>query len=209
MSAKSLIKPVVFLLCLSPALWLLHAVGLSISGGENRLGPDPAQFLALQTGTWAMRLLIASLAITPLRFILGIPYLWQLRRMVGLFALFYVLLHFLVFLALLLQWQWQELGREISERPYITVGFVALLLLIPLGLTSTNAAQRKLGRRWKQLHRLVYVISILAVLHVVWIIRSSIADALLYAFLVSLLLAYRLLLHSFPGFRQISVRRAK
>lgn len=205
---KALGKLVVFVLCLSPALWLSYAVVLVATGGENLLGPDPAQYLALETGTWAIRMLIGALAVTPLRFLLAAPYLWQFRRMLGLFALFYVSLHFLVFLAFLLQWQWQELGREVTERPYVTVGFLAFILLLPLGLTSVQVAQRKMGRRWKQLHRLVYVINILAVLHVTWILRSSIADALLYAALVGLLLGYRLLRHLFPKVRKFSLRQA-
>jgi sulfoxide reductase heme-binding subunit YedZ len=205
---KGPIKPLVFLLCLSPALWLTYGVMLALTGGENLLGPDPAQFLALQTGTWSIRLLIAALAVTPLRYLLNAPYIWQFRRMLGLFAFFYVTLHFLVFLAFLLQWQWQDLGREIAERPYITFGFLAFVLLVPLGMTSVQFAQRKLGRRWKKLHRLVYVINILAVLHVTWIVRSSIADALLYGLLVLLLLGYRLLRHKSATVRQFSLRRA-
>lgn len=205
---KGLTKLLVFVLCLAPALWLSYGVFLALTGGANLLGPDPAQYLALQTGTWAIRLLIAALAVTPLRFLLNAPYLWQFRRMLGLFALFYVTLHFLVFLAFLLQWQWHDLGREIAERPYITFGFAAFVLLVPLGLTSVQFAQRKLGRNWKKLHRLVYVINILAVLHVTWIVRSSIADALLYGVLVLVLLGYRLLRHQSAAVRHFSLRRA-
>jgi sulfoxide reductase heme-binding subunit YedZ len=205
---KVVIKPVVFVVCLSPALWLFYCVVLAATGGDNLLGPDPAQYLALETGTWAIRMLIGALALTPLRFLFGAPYLWKFRRMLGLFALFYVSLHFVVFLAFLLQWQWQELSREITERPYITVGFLAFILLLPLGITSVQVAQRKLGRRWKQLHQLVYVINILAVLHVTWIVRSSIADALLYAVLVGLLLGYRLLRRLSPKIRKFSLRQA-
>jgi len=205
---KGPIKPLVFLLCLSPALWLTYGVRLALTGGENLLGPDPAQFLALQTGTWSIRLLIAALAVTPLRYLLNAPYIWQFRRMLGLFAFFYVTLHFLVFLAFLLQWQWRDLGREIAERPYITFGFLAFVLFVPLGMTSVQLAQRKMGRHWKKLHRLVYVINILAVLHVTWIVRSSIADALLYGLLVLLLLGYRLLRHKSATVRQFSLRRA-
>lgn len=204
---KGLIKPAVFITCLSPALWLAYGVALAATGRENLLGPDPAQYLALETGTWSIRMLVAALALTPLRYLFNAPYLWRLRRMLGLFALFYVTLHFLVFLAFLLQWQWQELGREVNERPYITLGFLAFVLLLPLGITSLQVAQRKLGPRWKQLHRLVYVINILAVLHVSWIVRSSIADALFYGVLVVLLLGYRLLRHTYPGVRQFAFRR--
>ena len=202
-----IIKPCVFILFLLPALALFYAVYLSLTGGENLLGPDPAQTLALETGEWSIRILIASLAITPLRYLLKMPELWSYRRMIGLFALFYISLHLLVFLMFLLQWQWGDIGREIIERPYITVGFTAFLLMLPLGMTSFQAAQRKLGRNWKRLHRLVYIINILAVLHVLWIVRSSYFDALLYGSLVSLCLGYRVLRHYSAAVRQFSFRK--
>lgn len=206
---KGLIKPALFLICLGPASWLCYGTVLSFTGGANLFGPDPAQFLALQTGTWAIQMLLAALAVTPLRYLFNSPFLWRFRRMLGLFALFYTCLHFLVFLAFMLQWQWRELGREISDRPYITVGFLAFLLLLPLGLTSFGYAQRKLGRRWKQLHGSVYVINILAVLHVAWIVRSSIADALLYSSVVVMLLGYRIFWHFSPRFRHFSLRPSR
>jgi len=190
---KFLAKPAVFLLCALPALSLAYAVYLAFTGGENLLGPDPAQYLALETGEWAIRLLVLSLAITPLRYLLNMPSLFRFRRMIGLYAYFYVCLHLLVFLWFLLGWQWSALGTEIADRPYITIGFTAFVLLTPLAATSFNAAQRKLGRRWKQLHRLVYACGIVAVMHVIWIVRSSYFDAVLYGGLVALFLGYRLL----------------
>jgi methionine sulfoxide reductase heme-binding subunit len=190
---NNLAKPVIFLLCLWPGAYLIYAVYLVFTGGENLLGPDPAQFLSLQTGEWAIRLLILSLAITPLRYLLNWPYVFRLRRMIGLFAYFYVCLHLLVFLWFLLGWQWGNIGVEIAERPFITIGFSAFVLLTPLAATSFNAAQRKLGRNWKKLHRLTYAVSILAVMHVIWIVRSSYFDAVLYGGLVFVLLGYRLL----------------
>jgi len=193
MNYKTVAKVVVFLLCLLPAGILLYKVYLAYMGSPVDLGPDPPKTLSLETGEWAIRLLILSLAITPLRYLLNWPYLWQYRRMIGLYGLFYTVLHFLVFLVFILQMNFADLGKEIVERPYITIGFIALVLLLPLGFTSFQAAQRKLGRNWKKLHRLVYVINILAVMHVVWIVRSSYADAVLYGSLVFLLLGYRLL----------------
>jgi len=201
------IKPIVFLLFLSPALYYFYAVYLALTGGENLLGPDPAQALALATGEWSIRILIASLAITPLRYLFKAPKLWNFRRMIGLFALFYVSLHLLVFLMFLLQWQWGDIGKELVERPYITVGFLAFLLMLPLGLTSTLWAQRKLKRNWKRLHRAVYLINILAVLHVLWIVRSSYFDALLYGFLVFILLLYRILHNYSLAVRQFTLRK--
>lgn len=200
-----LLKPMVFLLCLWPAGWMSYAVYTGITGTRNLLGPDPAKALALFTGEWAIRILIIALALTPLRHLLGLPVLWSFRRMLGLFALFYACLHFLVFLAFLLEWRWSELGTELLERPYITIGFLAWVLMLPLGMTSFQAAQRYLGKRWKQLHRAVYAINILAVLHVVWIVRSSIGDAVLYGGLVILLLGYRILRRWSPSVRKFSL----
>jgi len=201
---KNLIKPVIFILCLLPAAYLIYAVYLAFNGGENLLGPDPAQYLSLETGEWAIRLLIASLAISPLRYLFNLPSLFRFRRMIGLYAYFYVCLHLLVFLWFLLGWQWGNIGIEIAERPFITIGFVAFLLLTPLAATSFNAAQRKLGRNWKKLHRLTYAVSILAVLHVIWIVRSSYFDAVLYGGLVLVLLGYRLLRKYSPFVQQFS-----
>jgi sulfoxide reductase heme-binding subunit YedZ len=205
---KRYIKVVLFVLLLLPAVYYFYAVYLAFTGGENLLGPDPAKALSLATGEWAIRILILSLAMTPIRFLLNWPYAWQLRRMTGLYALFYVSLHFLVFLMFLLEWQWKELGKEILERPYITIGFSAFVLMIPLGLTSFNYAQRKLGRRWKQLHRVVYVINILAVLHVIWIVRSNFGDALLYSSLVLFMLGYRVLRHYSSGVKKFTFRKS-
>jgi len=190
---KLLLKPFFFILCLGPAAYLTYAVYLAFSGGENLLGPDPASFLALETGEWAIRLLILSLAITPLRYLLNIPSLFRFRRMIGLYGYFYVSLHLLVFLWFLLGWEFSAIGREIVERPYITIGFSAFVLLTPLAATSFNGAQRKLGRKWKSLHRLTYACAILGVMHVVWIVRSSYFDAVLYGSLVFVLLGYRVL----------------
>jgi methionine sulfoxide reductase heme-binding subunit len=195
------IKPTVFILLLLPALYYSYAVYLALNG-ENILGPDPAQALALATGEWSIRILVGALAITPLRYLLNMPKLWNYRRMVGLFALFYVSLHLLVFLMFLLQWQWLDIGREIVERPYITVGFTAFILLVPLGLTSFQAAQRRMGRNWKKLHRLVYGINILAVLHILWVVRSSYFDAVLYGSLVLICLGYRMLRKYSPAVRK-------
>mgnify|MGYP003386380281 FL=1 len=204
---NNLVKPAVFLLCLWPGAYLIYAVYLVFTGGENLLGPDPAQFLSLQTGEWAIRLLILSLAITPLRYLLNWPYVFRFRRMIGLFSYFYVCMHLLVFLWFLLGWQWGNIGVEIAERPFITIGFSAFVLLTPLAATSFNIAQRKLGRKWKKIHRLTYVVAILAVMHVIWIVRSSYFDAVLYGGLVFVLLAYRLLRKYSTGVKGFSLIR--
>lgn len=197
----------IFVLCLLPAAWLGYAVWLAWTGGENLLGTDPAKTLALETGQWAIRMLLLALAVTPLRQLLNQPWIWQFRRMLGLYAFFYVCLHFLVFLAFLLQWQWTELVQEIVERPYVTLGFAALLLLLPLALTSTRGMKRRLGKNWKKLHRLVYAVGVLAVLHVIWIVRSSSADAWLYGSILVILLGYRVLASRVPAVRRFSLPR--
>ena len=137
-------------------LLLIPAIHLSLAVFQNTLGPDPAEALADQTGEWALRLLLLTLAITPLRKLTGWTQLTQYRRMIGLYAFFYASLHLLVFIAFLLNWQWRELWQELSERPYIVAGFISFVLLIPLAITSTQAWRRRLPRHWKSLHQLVY-----------------------------------------------------
>jgi sulfoxide reductase heme-binding subunit YedZ len=202
---KSLYKSFLFVLCFLPAGYMFYAVFLALRG-ENILGTDPPKALSLQTGEWAIRMLVFSLALTPIRYLFNTVAVWQYRRMIGLYAFFYATLHLLVFLMFLLQWRWADIGIEIVERPFITIGFAAYVLMIPLAVTSFNYAQRKLGRNWKRIHRSIYVISILAVLHVIWIVRSSYGDALLYGGLVLLLLGYRLLRHYSQVVKHFSFR---
>ena len=142
------VKLLVFIALALPSLWWSYLVWGALQG-QATLGPDPAKTLALESGEWAIRTLVMALAITPLRYLLNLPWLWQLRRMVGLFAFFYAALHLVVFLFLYLGLDWEALGREIAERPYITVGFAALLLLFAMALTSFAKAQRTMGRNWK------------------------------------------------------------
>lgn len=202
---RILVKPLVFAVLALPALHMFYAVFLAFTGGENLLGPDPAKTLALLTGEWSIRILLVSLAMTPLRYLINWSYAWQLRRMTGLFAFFYASLHLLVFIMFLLGWEWSELATEVIERPYITLGFAAYVLMLPLALTSFNLAQRRLGRNWKKLHRAVYLVSLLAVLHVVWIVRSSYGDAVLYGGITGLLLGYRLFRHYSPSVRSFTL----
>lgn len=186
-------KPLLFLVFCLPACWWGYQVFAILYGHPNRLGPDPAKTLALESGEWAIRALIAAIAITPVRYLLNVPWLWQVRRMVGLFAFFYAAMHFVVFLLLYLGLDWRVLGQEIAERPYITVGFGAFALLLLLAVTSFTKVQRSMGKNWKRLHRAVYVAAVLAVLHLVWIVRSDFGEALLYGLLVFVLLGYRIL----------------
>ena len=179
-------KPVVFVVSLLPLLWVLWQ---GVSGG---LGPDPGKTLVLETGIWAFRFLLITLAISPLIKIFGLSRLFRYRRMLGLFVWFYASLHFCAVWTYLLGWSWSVFFEEFSERPYMAVGIIAWLLLLPLGLTSNRWSQRKLGRRWKTLHQLVYVIGILVCIHFIWLVRSDYGEALLYSALMALLLLLRL-----------------
>lgn len=182
-----LIKPLVFCACLAPFGWLLYAAA---SGG---LGPDPAEVIMHVSGEWALRILALTLAVLVLRELLGRPWPVRLRRMLGLFAFFYACLHLASFAHFYIGWSGALLLEEVVERPYITVGFLAWLLLLPLAVTSTRGLQRRLGKRWRQLHRLVYPAAVLACVHLVWQVRSDAAEALVYVLVFALLLGWRLL----------------
>ncbi|MDA1369475.1 MAG: sulfoxide reductase heme-binding subunit YedZ [Proteobacteria bacterium] len=182
-----LIKPSVFGFALLPFFALLLRIY------QNDLGPDPAQELSIETGEWTLRFLLLTLAMTPLKQITSLGVFVRHRRMLGLFALFYASVHFLSWMAFLLGFRWFAIAEELVERPYITVGFSAFLILIALGVTSPKAMVRKLGRNWKRLHRLVYLAAILGVVHLLWILRTNIGEAVLYGSILALLLGYRIL----------------
>ncbi|MCX2983188.1 sulfoxide reductase heme-binding subunit YedZ [Halieaceae bacterium IMCC14734] len=186
------IKPLVFLLCLAPA------VALFIAALQNQLGPDPAEALLLETGEFALRFLIVTLMMSPLRSWRGWSWPLRYRRMFGLFCYFYACLHLLLFLQFHLGWEGARVLEELLERPYITMGFGAWLLMLPLALTSTRAMQRRLGRNWRRLHRLVYPALMLGCLHLVWQSRSDIGEALVYSVIAAILLGFRLV----PALRQ-------
>jgi sulfoxide reductase heme-binding subunit YedZ len=183
---KKIIKPVVFSLALVPFAVLLYT---AIWGD---LGPDPAKELSLETGEWALRFLLIALAMTPLRQIFNQIEFTRHRRMLGLFALFYATLHLFVWLTFLLQFRWAAIVEEILERPYITIGFAAYVILFALGVTSPKVMVRKLGRSWKRLHRLVYLAGVLAIVHLLWISRLDIGEAVLYGAVLAVLLGYRI-----------------
>jgi len=175
-----------FFVCLIPFVLLLLKVL------QNDLGPDPAKELALETGEWSIRFLLLALAMTPLRHLSGRMEFAQRRRMVGLFALFYASVHFLVWVIFLLGLRWGAILEEVVERPYITIGFASFLILIVLGATSPRVMVRKLGKNWRRLHRLVYVAGVLAIIHLVWIVRTDLSEALLYGAILAGLLVWRL-----------------
>jgi sulfoxide reductase heme-binding subunit YedZ len=181
----ALSKPFVFALGLLP-LALLMADTL-----RDQLGTDPVAQLEHRTGDWALRLLLATLAITPLRRVTGHAELVRYRRMLGLFAFFYACMHLTTYLVIDLGGYWSQLLTEIAKRPYMTVGFSAWLLLVPLAITSTRGMMRRLGRRWQQLHRLVYLSALLAVLHFLWLVKADHREPLIYLAILALLMLAR------------------
>jgi sulfoxide reductase heme-binding subunit YedZ len=180
------IKVLAHLLALLP-LALLARAALA-----DELGADPVAAITHATGEWALRLLLLGLALTPLRRLLGQAWPIRLRRLVGLYAFFYACLHLATYVVLDLGDYWRQVLEDIFKRPYITVGFASWLLLLPLALTSTRWSMRRLGRRWLQLHRMVYVAAVLAVLHFIWLVKSDLREPLVYAGILALLLGARL-----------------
>ncbi len=176
-----------FLALLLPLVWLIYRAIV------NDLGSDPVQELVQSTGDWALRCLWATLAVTPLRIYLKWTWLQRFRRMLGLYTLFYASIHFVAFVSLILEWQWSRIYSEFLERPYISVGAVAFLLLIPLGITSFKFVMKKMGRSWMLLHRSVYVVAILVFVHLLWQVRSDYLEVIVYGALLALLFIARLI----------------
>jgi len=189
-ATKWVAKPLVFAACLAPALYLaLGAFGvLGLS-----LGADPVKYMLHACGLWALRFLFITLLMTPLRDVTHSVFWLRFRRMFGLFAFFYVLLHLTVYIVLDQSGQIGALWQDVLKRPYITIGMLALLMLIPLAVTSTAKMQRRLGRRWTKLHQLIYVIAVLGVWHFWWQVKKDIREPLVYACILAALLSYRLL----------------
>lgn len=182
------VKPALFIASLIPLALLLHSTIADV----DALGANPIETINRYLGDWALRFLLITLAITPLRRLTGWHELARLRRMLGLYAFFYATLHIASYTVLDQQFDWDEIFKDIIKRPFITVGFVSFVLLIPLAATSTNAMVRRLGgRRWRNLHRLVYAIGVGAVLHFFWMVKSDIREPLVYAAVLGLLLGYR------------------
>ena len=183
-------KPLVFMAALTPALLL---AGAAFGVGPRHLGADPVKELLHSCGLKALQLLLLTLLVTPLRQLTGNPHLQRLRRMLGLFAFFYALLHFGVYAWLDQDFDLAAIGKDIVKRPYITIGMAALVMLIPLAVTSTNAMMRRLKRRWQRLHWLIYPIAVLGVWHFWWQVKKDIREPLLYAAMLAVLLGWRLL----------------
>lgn len=178
----------VFLAAMVPLALLLN------SALNNQLGADPAKTIVDELGTWAMNFLWITLAITPARRVIGWRKPLLFRRMMGLYAFFYAALHLLAVATFILGWRADLIVREVSERPYVIAGFAGFLLLIPLAITSTSGWQARLGRRWRTLHMLVFPAALLVLLHFIWLIRASYAEATFYTILLALLLGIRLYL---------------
>jgi sulfoxide reductase heme-binding subunit YedZ len=159
---------------------------------HDQLGADPIAAITHQTGDWTLRFLLLSLAMTPLRLLIKKSWPIRFRRMIGLYAFFYASLHFAVYLFLDLGSYWSQIGADIIKRPFITVGFAAWLLLIPLAITSNQWMMRKLKKNWIKLHKVVYVIGILGVVHYYWLVKSDIREPLMYAAILLTLFGIRL-----------------
>lgn len=187
------VKVLVFGLCLLPLALLLHAAG------NQGLGANPIEAVIRNLGDWALRLLLIGLALTPLRRLLGLAWLLRLRRMLGLFAFFYALLHLLAYVVLDQFFAWEFILKDVLKRPFISVGVLSFVLLIPLAVTSSNAMMRRLGRHWSRLHRLVYLIAPLALLHYGWMVRADVREPAFYAVLLAGLLGLRLYWWLRPG----------
>lgn len=179
-------KAAVHAAALLPFALLLHDVS------RDALGADPVAEITHRTGGWALRLLLVALAVTPLRRITGWSVLARFRRLLGLYAFFYACLHLATYVVLDLGGYWAQVLEDVVDRPYITVGFTAWLGLLALALTSTQWAMRRLGRRWVQLHRIVYAIGVLAVLHFLWLVKSDVREPLWYGAVLALLLVARI-----------------
>lgn len=181
------IKALLFATCLVPLARLVWG------GFNDGLGVNPIEFITHATGEWTMRFLLITLAVTPLRKLTGWHWLIRLRRMLGLFGFFYACLHFTTYIWLDQFFDLMGIGKDVVKRPFITIGFAAFVLLIPLAITSTNAMIRRLGgRRWQALHRVVYAVAFFAVIHFWWLVKKDTTWPLIYAVILSLLLGFRL-----------------
>jgi methionine sulfoxide reductase heme-binding subunit len=180
-------KPLVFLASLAPFLWLVFR---ALTG---RLSVNPIEDITLTTGIWALRFLLISLAITPIRRLTGWQRVIQYRRMLGLFAFFYATLHLLTYVVLDQGLAFEFIIPDILKRPYITMGMIAFTLMVPLAITSTKGWIRRLGKKWQLLHRLVYFSALAACIHFLWKVKVAIGEPVYYAAILGVLLAFRLL----------------
>ena len=179
------VRVAVFLVCATPILWLATR---TLTG---RLGINPVEDLELTTGIWALRLLVLTLLVTPLRRVTGWNRVIQYRRMLGLFAFLYVSVHFAIYIGIDQFFAFDLILKDIVKRPFITMGFTAFVLMIPLAITSTKGWIRRLGRRWQMLHRLIYISAIAAAVHYLWKVKVMIGSPVYYAAIIAILLGFR------------------
>jgi len=179
------IKPAIFVVCLLP----LALFSFDVISGE--LSADPVKDATLMTGNWTLRFLLITLLVTPIRRLTGWSRVLRLRRMLGLYAFFYAFLHFLVWFWLDRELQLGDVIEDILKRPYITVGFSAFAMLIPLAITSNKFSIRRLKQRWQKLHKLVYLIAGLGVLHFLWLVKADVQEPIIYAVILIVLLGIR------------------
>ncbi len=172
---------------------------------HNNLGANPIQMLQYRTGDWALRFLLITLALTPLKILFGIVFQMRFRRMMGLFAFFYASLHLIVYVGLDQSFSWAYILEDVPKSPYILVGLSAFLLLIPLALTSTRRMIQRLGRNWQRLHQLVYLAAVLVILHFFWLVKADLKEPAIYAGALAFLLGVRVV----HARRKIEVRRRK
>lgn len=179
------IKPILFVVCLIPLAWLVWG---AIS---DTLGANPVEVLTRETGEWVLRFLLITLSITPARKVLNWLWLIKLRRMLGLFVFFYALMHMLTYIWFDQFFDLNEIVKDIIKRPFITVGFSAFVLLIPLAATSNKIMIRRLKKNWVKLHQLIYVIAVLGILHFVWLVKADYEQPIIYAVILLILFSYR------------------
>jgi len=199
-----LLKVLVWILCLGPLLTLL-AKGFHLVSQD--LGADPISVITLTTGHWTLILLLVTLSVTPARRITGWNWLIRFRRLIGLFAFFYGCLHLLTYIWFDKFFDFPEMIRDIGKRPFITMGFLAWTLMLPLALTSTTASIRRLGKRWQTLHRLIYFSATAGVIHFWWLVKKDISRPERYALVLTLLILFRILLWLMPRLRRPRVTR--
>ncbi|MEE7626639.1 protein-methionine-sulfoxide reductase heme-binding subunit MsrQ [Methylobacter sp. Wu8] len=183
------IKIIVFLLSLTPFALLVN------DGFNDQLGANPIETLHFGFGDWALRFLCIGLALTPIKTITGQGWPIRFRRMMGLFAFFYASLHLLVFIVLDLSLSWEAFKDEVPKSPYILMGLLTYLLLVPLAATSTQKMQKRLGRSWIKLHRLVYAAGLTALVHYFWLVKKDYTEPLIYAVAISILLGMRIIVY--------------
>jgi methionine sulfoxide reductase heme-binding subunit len=185
-------KPVVFLLCLIPAV-LVVTDALQVTG---RLGANPVEEIQDRFGYWALRFIMITLAVTPLRRLTGWNWLSRFRRMLGLFTFFYAFMHFLTWFVLDRELRLTDIIEDLTERPFVTLGFTAIILLAALAITSFAAIRRRMGRKWQTLHNLAYAVGLLGVWHYWWQVKKDISEPLIYAVILAVLLGVRLFWYS-------------